>query len=52
MPGLYNARRRREGLLSDSDDLFVIAKPGDEIAVAFAAPPGHALAQGRSGRSS
>jgi len=48
MPGLYTREGDVKELLSDSDDLFVIAKPGDEIAVAFAAPPGHALAQGRS----
>jgi len=44
MPGRYTRTGDVRGLLAATDDLFVVSKPGDEIALSFAAlepaPPG------------
>jgi tetratricopeptide (TPR) repeat protein len=46
MPGLYTREGDVRPLLSRSDDMFVIAKPGDEIAVSFDASADRSLSAG------
>ena len=46
MPGHYTRAGDVRPLLTQSDDMFVIAKPGDEIAVAFDAPVDRVLPSG------
>jgi Flp pilus assembly protein TadD len=46
MPGLYTREGDVRPLLSRSDDMFVIAKPGDEIAVSFDASAEGSLSAG------
>jgi tetratricopeptide (TPR) repeat protein len=48
MPGLYTREGDVQPLLSRSDDMFVIAKPGDELAVSFDASALPALPAGWS----
>jgi Flp pilus assembly protein TadD len=48
MTGAYTREGDVRGLVSKSDDLFVIAKPGDEIALSFEAAADRALPQGWS----
>jgi len=48
MPGLYTREGDVRPLLSSSDDMFVIAKPGDEIAVSFDASSDRSLPAGWS----
>ena len=48
MPGLYTREGDVRPLLSRSDDIFVIAKPGDEIAVSFDASSDRSLPVGWS----
>jgi Flp pilus assembly protein TadD len=48
MPGLYTREGDVRPLLSRSDDMFVIAKPGDEIAVSFDASSDRSLPDGWS----
>ena len=45
-PGCYTREGDVKSLLSSSDDMFVIAKPGDEIAVSFDASPVRPLPAG------
>jgi FG-GAP-like repeat/ASPIC and UnbV len=48
MPGLYTREGDVRPLISRSDDMFVIAKPGDEVAVSFDASALPALQAGWS----
>jgi hypothetical protein len=48
MPGLYTREGDVRPLISRSDDMFVIAKPGDEVAVSFDASALPALPAGWS----
>ena len=48
MPGLYTREGDVRPLISSSDDMFVIAKPGDELAVSFDASALPALPAGWS----
>jgi len=40
MPGRYTRTGNVRDLLNNSDDMFVIARPGDQIAISFDAPAG------------
>ena len=46
MPGRYTREGDVRPLLTRSDDMFVIAKPGDEIAIAFDAAAAGSLPDG------
>jgi Tfp pilus assembly protein PilF len=48
MPGRYTALGDVRTLLGETDDLFVVSKPGDEIALSFEAPPPPAAGTART----
>jgi hypothetical protein len=48
MPGRYTTEGDVRTLLGETDDLFVVSKPGDEIALSFAALPAPAAGTART----